>query len=140
MALERFLRTYQQLNRDNLELLNQIYCENVRFCDPAHSINGLTNLRGYFAQLYAHVTSITFAFDPPHACGAQVFVQWRMRLCHPRLQGGKEIEVPGISCLHFADDGRVDEHRDYFDLGILLYEQLPLVGSLVRAIKRRFAA
>ncbi|MBW6508769.1 MAG: hypothetical protein K0A94_04400, partial [Desulfuromonadales bacterium] len=65
---------------------------------------------------------------------------WVMHLRHPRLNRGAEVEVPGISYLHIAADGRVDEHRDYFDLGALLYERLPLLGPLVRAVKRRFAA
>src|SRR6056297_468949 len=140
MALERFLDTYQRLNRNNLDLLGAIYSEDVRFSDPAHSLNGLPALCDYFAELYANVDTITFDFAEPHVSGDQVFVQWRMRLRHPRLNRGGEVEVPGISCLHFADDGRVDDHRDYFDLGVLLYEQLPLLGSLVRAVKRRFAA
>jgi len=140
MALERFLDTYQRLNRDNLDLLGAIYTEDVRFCDPAHSFAGLTALRKYFAELYANVEHISFDFAQPQVSGNHVHVQWLMRLRHPRLNRGAEVVVPGISCLHFTDDGRVDEHRDYFDLGVLLYEQLPLLGPLVRAVKRRFAA
>jgi len=140
MELERFLDTYQRLNRDNLDLLVEIYSEDIRFSDPAHSLNGLVALRAYFTELYTNVDSVAFDFAEHHVCGDQVFVQWIMRLRHPRLNRGGVVEVPGISCLHFADDGRVDEHRDYFDLGVLLYEQLPLLGSLVRAVKRRFAA
>lgn len=139
-ALERFLDTYQQLNRDNLELLDEIYSPDVHFSDPAHSLNGLSALRDYFAELYANVEQVTFDFSEPHVGGDQVSVQWVMRLRHPRLNRGAEVEVPGVSCLHFVDDGRVDQHRDYFDLGLLLYEQLPLLGPLVRAVKRRFSA
>jgi hypothetical protein len=140
MSLERFLSTYQRLNRDNLDLLDTIYSDDVRFSDPAHSLTGLAALRDYFIELYANVVHIRFDFADPHVCADQVFVTWRMRLRHSRLNRGGEIEVPGISCLHFTDDGRVDEHRDYFDLGVLLYEQLPLLGCVVRAVKRRFSA
>ncbi len=139
MALDRFLSTYQRLNRDNLDLLDEIYSPDVRFSDPAHRLTGLTALRDYFAELYTNVEHISFDFAEPHAVGDQVFVEWVMCLRHPRLNRGAEIELPGISCLHFAADGRVDDHRDYFDLGLLLYEQLPLLGPLVRAVKRRFA-
>jgi len=94
MALERFLDTYQRLNRNNLDLLGAIYSEDVRFSDPAHSLNGLPALRDYFAELYANVDTITFDFAEPHVSGDQVFVQWRMRLRHPRLNRGGEVEVP----------------------------------------------
>lgn len=140
MVLERFLSTYQRLNRDNLELLDEIYSQDVCFSDPAHSLKGLESLRDYFAELYTNVEHISFDFAEPHTVGDPVCVQWVMRLRHPRLNRGAEVKVPGVSCLHFAADGRVDEHRDYFDLGVLLYEQLPLLGVLVRAVKRRFTA
>lgn len=138
--LEHFFATYQRLNRDNLDLLGGIYSDDIRFSDPAHSLKGLSALRDYFAELYANVDQITFDFSPPRISDDQVFVQWVMRFRHPRLNRGGEIEVPGISCLHFAENGLVDEHRDYFDLGLLLYEQLPLLGPLVRIVKRRFSA
>ncbi|MBD1401827.1 nuclear transport factor 2 family protein [Pelobacter sp. M08fum] len=139
-ALEQFFNTYQRLNRDNLDLLGGIYSDDIRFSDPAHSLKGLPALRDYFAELYANVEQIRFDFSAPRISNDQVFVQWVMRLRHPRLNRGGEIEVPGISCLHFAENGLVDDHRDYFDLGLLLYEQLPLLGPLVRAVKRRFSA
>jgi hypothetical protein len=31
-------------------------------------------------------------------------------------------------------------HRDYFDLGAMLYEQLPLLGAVVRTLKGRLGA
>lgn len=139
-ALERFLNTYQRLNRENLDLLGGIYTEHIRFSDPAHNLKGLPALRDYFAELYANVEQISFEFSSPRISNDQVFVQWVMRLRHPRLNRGGEVEVPGVSCLHFTENGLVDEHRDYFDLGVLLYEQLPLLGPLVRAVKRRFSA
>ncbi|MBW6509070.1 MAG: nuclear transport factor 2 family protein, partial [Desulfuromonadales bacterium] len=117
MVLEHFLSIYQRLNRDNLELLDEIYSPDVHFSDPAHSLNGLAALRDYFAGLYTHVEHISFDFAEPCGGGDQVYVQWVMHLRHPRLNRGAEVEVPGISYLHIAADGRVDEHRDYFDLG-----------------------
>ncbi|BBI47777.1 hypothetical protein HORIV_01980 [Vreelandella olivaria] len=62
-----------------------------------------------------------------------------MTFIHPRLAGGKPVEVEGCSALTFADDGRVQRHRDYFDAGAMLYEQLPLMGSAIRWLKKRLA-
>jgi hypothetical protein len=42
-----------------------------------------------------------------------------------------------MSYLQFDKAGKVRYHRDYFDLGAMLYEHLPLLGSLVKTIKRR---
>ena len=52
---------------------------------------------------------------------------------------GQSIErrIHGSSHLRFAHDGRVAYHRDYWDAAEELYETLPLLGSLLRWIKRR---
>ena len=45
--------------------------------------------------------------------------------------------VRGASHLKFAADGRINFHRDYWDAAEELYEKLPLVGSLMRWLKRQ---
>lgn len=57
-----------------------------------------------------------------------------MHLRHKRIKRGREIMVDGISHLRVRD-GKVCFHRDYFDAGQLLYENLPLVGRIIRFIK-----
>jgi len=42
-----------------------------------------------------------------------------------------------VSHLRFLDDGRVNDHRDYFDMGEFIYERVPVLGRIIRAIKNR---
>ena len=62
-------------------------------------------------------------------------VTWTMSLKHPRLNGGDPVIVPGSSLIRFRE--KVFYHRDYFDGGAMLYEQLPFIGMVIRAIKAR---
>ncbi|MCA0424309.1 MAG: nuclear transport factor 2 family protein, partial [Proteobacteria bacterium] len=39
--------------------------------------------------------------------------------------------------LRLAADGRIAEHRDYWDAAEELYEKLPAIGALMRWLKRR---
>jgi hypothetical protein len=135
--MERFLKTYSRLNAGNLELLDTIYSDRVRFVDPAHELVGLDRLRQYFAGLYANLASIEFHFAHEMRVGDEGYVQWRMVFAHRRLKGGRPIEVDGASYLRFEAAGKVDFHRDYFDLGAMLYEQLPVLGMVITALKRR---
>jgi hypothetical protein len=59
-----------------------------------------------------------------------------MKLKHPKLNGGQPVEVNGVSQICFSGD-RVIYHRDYFDLGEMLYENIPLLGVVIRNIKQR---
>ena len=47
------------------------------------------------------------------------------------------MTIHGASHLRFGADGRVVVHRDYWDAAEELYEKLPLVGALMRWLKRR---
>jgi hypothetical protein len=40
----------------------------------------------------------------------------------------------------FAADGRIARHRDYWDVAEELYEKVPLLGGLMRLVKRRLRA
>lgn len=136
-ALDGFLAVYEQLGADNLDLLERIYSQEVHFCDPAHEIRGLDALRRYFAALYKNVDSVDFTFSRRHLSGDEAYLSWRMTLRHPRLARGRAIGVDGLSYLQFDDSGKVRYHHDYFDLGAMLYEHLPLLGSVIKTIKRR---
>lgn len=135
--LERFIEVYHQLDHNHLERLTEIYTPEVRFIDPAHEISGRDNLSRYFEALYANISSIDFSFERQLQEADQAVLAWHMTFRHPRLAGGKKISVPGCSWLSFNPQGQALEHRDYFDLGAMLYEQLPLLGRMVRSIKRR---
>lgn len=139
MALEKFLKTYNKLNSHNLELLAEIYSRNVRFIDPVHEINGLQDLQRYFAALYENSNSVSFTFEEQVGDAHSAFVSWKMHFSHPSLDRGKTITVNGVSHLRFNSDGLVAYHRDYFDLGAMAYEHIPILGTLVRTVKRRLA-
>lgn len=138
-ALEQFISVYKQLGKENLSSLRAVYSDDVRFCDPIHTINGIDSLIDYFTDLYATVDAVGFDFGEPISAAAKTAITWTMGVHHPRLNGGKMITVEGISCLHFNPQGQVCYHRDYFDLGALLYEQVPLLGRIVKKIKERMA-
>ena len=138
--MKDFLEVFNALSSDNLHRLEEIYTSDIRFVDPAHEINGIDNLRNYFAKLYANVTSVNFDFHDEASIGHCGYVQWDMHFSHPRLKGGRAITVPGASYLRFSDSGKVSYHRDYFDLGSMLYQHLPILGRVVRSINRRLGS
>nr|WP_115718715.1 nuclear transport factor 2 family protein [Gallaecimonas mangrovi] len=136
-ALYQFLSHYQQLNRRNLHLLEKMYSHDVAFEDPAQKIAGRAALTHYFEQLYDNVDAVTFVYQSTQIQGVQAWVQWTLELRHPRLNRGEKYSFEGASHLVFNSQGQVTHHRDYFDLGAMLYERLPVIGGLVRFVKRR---
>ncbi|NTS76472.1 nuclear transport factor 2 family protein [Catenovulum sp. SM1970] len=134
--LQHFLSTYQALNKDNLARLTDIYHDEIEFEDPLHKVVGLTDLNQYFANLYENVTDIHFDIHHYIAQDNQAAIYWTMVYSHPKLNSGQDIQVEGHSLLTIVGD-RVIRHRDYVDMGAMLYEHIPLLGWGVKAIKNR---
>ena len=51
-ALIKFINIYTNLSANNLHSLESIYSENILFIDPAHHIQGFSQLLHYFHQLF----------------------------------------------------------------------------------------
>lgn len=134
--VHKFIDVYQSLNKSNLFLLADIYHNNIIFTDPVHQVKGLNALNDYFVHLYANVSEISFKIDNFFIAEQEAALYWQMHYCHNKLNRGQPISVTGHSHLRFRD-GKVIYHHDYFDIGAMLYEQIPFFGGLVRLIKQR---
>lgn len=142
-ALERFRDLFNQMSSSSLGELGSVYSSDVEFADPFTRVSGLNELGDYFESAYANVIDCRFEFEDTifgesTGSGQDACLSWTMHLRHKKLRKGARVTVNGISRLHL-EDGKVTLHRDYFDAGQLLYENLPLLGSAVRMI-RRYAA
>jgi len=133
--LERFCTLYQSLNKDNLAGLKEIYSDNVLFVDPMHQVHGIEALTAYFSHLYENMDYCHFHIDQVIAQEGQACIVWRMEYAHQKIKKGQRIVVEGASHLQFSE--KIDNHRDYLDLGQMLYEQLPLIGAVIKTIKKR---
>lgn len=133
-TVERFQRLFNALSAGNVAGLDDVYSPCVRFSDPFGNVEGLDQLQRYFDKVYANVRSCHFEFHEVLISGNDACLTWVMHLRHPRLRRGQEVTVHGLSRLTIVE-GRVQFHRDYFDAGELLYENLPVLGALIRRIR-----
>jgi hypothetical protein len=133
----RVQRYYETLSPERLAALGEVYTEQARFKDPFNEVQGLDAIRAIFEHMYRELGEPRFTVTSALGAGEQAFLTWDFRFRHPRLRG--EQLIRGATHLRFAPDGRVSLHRDYWDAAEELYEKLPLIGALMRALKRRAA-
>ena len=135
-VINRFIEVYCQLNKDNLLLLNDVYHSNIVFDDPAHHIAGIDALQHYFTALYSNINYCNFTINQAVVDGDCAFLQWTMIFSHPKLQQGKQRTLDGCTQLTIKQQ-QIIYHRDFFDLGAMLYEGLPVIGYVITSIKTR---
>ncbi|MBQ4833426.1 nuclear transport factor 2 family protein [Pseudoalteromonas sp. MMG010] len=136
LVLDKFIDSYQKLNKDNLTLLDDIYSADIVFVDPMHQVTGLESLRTYFANLYSNVSRCQFSICDSFTVQNDGFLYWTMQFSHSKLAHGETIYVQGHSKLKFKND-KVVEHRDYFNVADMLYKHIPILGNVINYIDKR---
>ncbi|MEQ8659412.1 MAG: nuclear transport factor 2 family protein [Gammaproteobacteria bacterium] len=144
-ALERYLGLLATLDASRLDALCACFADDVRFRDPFNDVRGRSAARAVFADMLAQLEDLRFAVTAraleaaPRADGTRVaLVTWRLDARLPRL-GGRTWRVDGSSAIRFDAAGLVCAHVDYWDAAGSLYERLPVLGGVLRALRRRLA-
>ena len=134
---KKTIHFFNALRADNTEILDDFYAKNIKFFDPVGKVESLPEMKAYYKNMYKGVESSRFDFKNIANSSAIYFFSWDMYLKTPKLNAGEEFVVTGVSEIHFDEDGLAVFHRDYFDLGEMVYERIPVVGWLVKKIKKR---
>jgi steroid delta-isomerase len=134
-ALPRIVAFFEGLKVQDLGALQQIYAADARFKDPFNEVQGLRAIEAIFAHMFTTLDLPHFAVIDRMAHGQQAFLTWDFRF---RFKGdGAWQTIHGATRLQFDAQGLVVEHRDYWDAAQELYEKLPVLGTLMRWLKRR---
>ena len=135
-ALATFCRVFEKLDKKCTRSLENLYTEDVEFTDPLHHIEGRAPLMRYYEDMLANVQTCRFEVTQRFREGDDALLVWTLHLAHPRLARGRTVCISGCSQLTFRGD-RICRHRDHFDAGAMLYEHVPLLGTMIRWLKRR---
>lgn len=131
--IDEFKLVYANLNKNNIDSIAQVYEPHVVFVDPFHEIHGLDKLKSYFTNMYQNIETCEFGIEDVFSNGKSASLYWTMKISHRKLNSGKPVTVPGNTLIRFQD--KVTFHQDYFDAGDLIYENIPLLGSIIKRIK-----
>jgi hypothetical protein len=137
---EKIKYFFDHLSKDNLNLIEEFYHPQVHFIDPVGTIDGSKKIKNYYANMYENVKSIRFDFSDFIVSDKTVVAIWKMTFVADKLNSGEPIVVDGNSVITFNQEGLATYHRDYFDMGSFIYENVPVVGYVVRKIKERMKA
>ena len=132
----RVVAAFETLAPDTLDALCALYADDARFKDPFNDVRGHTALRAIFVHMFQALDAPRFVIQDVVVQGDQCFLTWDFHF-HMKRFDRREQTIHGGTHLRFAEDGRIALHRDYWDAAEELYEKLPVLGGLMRWLKRR---
>lgn len=137
-TLKTLIAAYESLRPQSIDALLACYAENARFRDPFNDVVGRRAIGAVFAHMFETVEKPSFRVSGRFDSADAVVLRWEFGFHSARLGGAQAIT--GLSTLRFDSDGLVVEHLDYWDASGNLYEKLPLIGGLLRWLRRSLAA
>ncbi len=135
--IEHFKDYFRVLHQSDLSQLREFYSDRIVFKDPVHEIRGLVELEDYFTSMCSDLSDCRFEYLDELTSDSVAYIKWMMHFKHPKL-GNRLISVRGVSHLQISD--KIEFHEDFYDMGAMLYEQLPLLGNVTRWLKLRLVS
>ncbi len=141
MQLDPLIRFYQELTLDTVARLPALYAPDAWFKDPFNEVRGIEAIQRIFTHMFAQVASPRFIVTEKlsEAGGAMLVWEFHFR-SRGRWGGTQEQVIRGVSHLKFNAEGLVTYHRDYWDAAEELYAKLPLLGAVMRRLRKALSA
>jgi hypothetical protein len=137
LATAQLAEFFEKLTPKSVAQLPNIYDAQARFKDPFNEVQGLAEIERIFRHMYEALDGPHFVITGQLVDGSQAFLTWEFRFRFKRFDTQTLQVVRGGSHFVFNDQGLVTLHRDYWDAAEELYEKLPLVGGVMRWLKKR---
>lgn len=138
-ALQRLVDFYEHLSVASLAEIGAIYAPDAAFKDPFNEVRGIAPITAIFRHMYEQVHQPRFVVGTRVLQGDDAFITWDFIFTMKRFSTASQT-IRGATHLRFDDQGRVCVHRDYWDAAEELYEKLPLLGGMMRWLRRRAAS
>lgn len=136
-AVDRIVQTFETLTPAGVETLDAIYVPDARFKDPFNDVQGLGEIQRIFRHMYVALENPRFLITERIVQGPQCFLTWEFHFGFRRFKQGQAQCILGGSHLVLDASDRITLHRDYWDAAEELYEKLPVLGGVMRWLKRQ---
>lgn len=134
--LAAYIRYFETLCPETVDDLDELTCEDFAFEDPFNQITNRRDVKRLFRQMFVDLDAPAFKISDSfwNKTGQTAILKWRFAGDAQKI--GK-LDFEGLSEIHFDDNGMIDSHIDYWDAGSHFYEKIPLVGAILRMIRKK---
>ena len=140
LAVNALTDFFEGLSPETVARFPEYYAADACFKDPFNEVRGVLPIQHIFMHMFRQVAEPRFVVLDRVVDERGALLVWELRY-RPQGRWGKAKPqvIRGASHLRFDADGKVAWHRDYWDAAEELYEKLPVVGALMRWLRRRAA-
>ncbi|HEX4857254.1 MAG TPA: nuclear transport factor 2 family protein [Limnobacter sp.] len=135
--LRRLIDFFEHITAETVADMPRYYAPDAFFKDPFNEVNRVEDIARIFSEMFHQVNKPRFVVHTAFESGAQVFLAWDFLFEMQRFKAGQVQCIRGSSHLVLNENGLVQSHRDYWDTAEELYEKIPVLGGLMRWLKKQ---
>ena len=138
--LQEYISLLESLCPENVEQLYSYVTEDIVFSDPFNQLQGSRAYVELLTDMFEKLDNIQFTVhESSHhekihfVDNSTVYLYWTFT-ANSRTTG--QLSFDGTSRLKFDEHGKISSHQDFWD-GLALLQEFPILGTILRAIKKR---
>lgn len=136
-AARRYADFWRELEPETTGRLRELAAPELRFVDPFNDLRGRDTVVAMLNHMFQSVEQVRFDITRTAVDREVAFYRWDFTC---KVRGRRiGVAIAGMSEVRFDAAGLVLSHIDHWDAASQVYARLPLLGGLLRQVRRRFA-
>jgi steroid Delta-isomerase len=129
-----YIRLFEELSMERLEGIEKFVSGDIQFKDPFNDLAGIDAFRRLLVKTLNDVKDPKFQVTHRAWTDDVLFLRWSFQ---GEVEGLNHWTVQGMSEVRFDERGLVCQHIDHWDASEQFYAKLPIIGAIIRLIRRR---
>jgi hypothetical protein len=127
---------YEHIEINRIDQLMAHYSINAIFKDPFQTVSGKEAIAHVFRKMFDQLNSPSFKVLSTIHNSSEASILWEFNFQFKRWNTTPQ-SLKGVSWLTFDELGLISSHIDYWDPSEGIYEKLPVLGHLMRFLKKQ---
>jgi hypothetical protein len=142
--VKKLINFYENISLLNLSDLRIYYSKNAAFKDPFNEVSGVEKIEKIFEHMFESLKNPLFKVKDVASQEHHTFITWVFYYELKQMPSKGMMEIKGAS--HIVWDynesqniWQIISHRDYWDAAEEVYENIPLLGHVLKWLKKKLS-
>lgn len=135
--VDALVRYFETLTPQSVPELSRYYAADCHFRDPFNDVRGIPAVAAIFEHMFEQLEAPRFTISERVVEAPRALLTWDFEFRFRGWRPDVTQRIHGASLITFDAAGLVAVHRDYWDAAEEFYEKLPLLGRVLRFLKKQ---
>ena len=133
--VEELAQWFATLTPRSLHDIDKIYAESATFRDPFNQVVGIASIQRIYQHMFETLDEPRFVITTKLVDATGAFMTWQFLF----TLHNKAYKIEGGTHFNLDEHGLIVLHRDYWDAAQELYEKIPVLGAVLRLLRKKLS-